>query len=229
MNLLKPCPENQNITVYPRLALPFRMLHSLVHFFPAPCKYQADFILFQKPLFPGMPEEETLDNGFVLRQAKKSDLQLIKGHPERFLPDVYMNRLVDGHGLFCAVKGEEIAAFVWYNFEVMCQFYGTQYEMIMGRLPKETAYLYDLYTYRRYRGQGLAASLLNFAAAFLSNCGVSNMASCISPSNIFSVMLYKKQGYSAQDFFHLYRIEGVKKCFRGTKSELKTIHHWIDS
>lgn len=209
------------------MALPFRFLNGFVRHFPLKNKYHADFILFQKPLFPGVPEEGTLENGFVLRPARKADYQQIKSHPERSLPDAYMNRLVDGHGLFCIARGNEIASFVWYNFDVLCQFYGTPDEILIGKLPKESAYLYDLYTYRKFRGQGLAAALLNYASAFLSNCGVSYLASCVSVTHIFSRMLYKKQGYEPMDFFHLYRIQGIKKCFRGTQNELKTMRHWI--
>lgn len=226
MNSLKHSPYERGWD-YPKMDLPFSALNSLIHFLPVRSKFQVDFILFQKEIFPGAVEEETISNGLVLRQARRSDLQQIKNHSERFLPDVYMNRLADGHGLFCAMKDEEVASFVWYNFHSLCSFYGSPHEMVMGRLGKNSAYFYDLYTFHKFRSQGIAAALLNYVSAYFANSGISYLDACVSPANLPSVLLYRKLGYVPVDLIHVYRVKGMKKCFRGTKHELKTLMEWI--
>jgi ribosomal protein S18 acetylase RimI-like enzyme len=226
MNSIKVSPYERNWE-YPKMALSFSLLSGFLELLPVRSKFQVDFILFRKELFPGVWEEEFSANGLVFRQARKSDLQQIKDNPERPLTEVYMNRLVDGHGIFCAVKDEEVVSFVWYNFQELCSSFGSPYQVFMGKLEKNSAYLYDLYTFKKFRGQRIAESLLKYVSAFFSNSGIVYLNACVSPANLPSVLLFRKLGFVPADLIHLYRIEGMKKCFRGTKHELKTVQQWI--
>lgn len=230
MNLLKlQLPWDKELSFPPRMGLLSRFMHGVVRCSPVRSKFQMDFILFKKPIFAGRAEESLTSKGIILRRATEDDLDQMIRHPECRIPEVYHNRLADDHGVFCAVKDGEIHSFVWINFEVICSFYGTTHQIIMKKLADQTCFLYDLYTYRKFRNRGTAAALLNYVEAFLGNSGVSHLAACVSPSNIPTVILFSKKQYKPVNIFHVYRIMGIKKCFQGNKQELQLIRRWINS
>lgn len=202
-----------------------RFLRGVVRCAPTRSKYQTDLIVFEKRLYPGVREDAWFNESFHMRRPTQDDFDQIRNHPERPIADVYDNRLADGHSLFCVVLNEEVTAFVWFNFEIMCHFYGTKHCIVMGRLPKDTGYLYDIYTFTKYRGLGLSTALLQYAQACLANSGVSYLRACVSPLNVPPILLYKKENYIAIDLIHLYRILGMKKCFRASMRELRTLLH----
>ncbi|HTL46988.1 MAG TPA: GNAT family N-acetyltransferase [Verrucomicrobiae bacterium] len=227
MNLIKSKPSTPRLS-YPRMAAFFRVLNAMMRYVPSRSKYQADLIVFRKNLFPGAPEQVQFD-GFTLRRAMAHDLHAIKAHPERFMPEVYRNRLEDGHAVYCAVQGDEVAAFLWVNFDVFSHLHGTKHEAVLGTLEKDEGCFYDSYTYRQYRGLGLAPILLNYAAACLANAGVATLIACVPPSNLSCVVLYQGQGFGAIDVLHLYQIGSLRQCLRGTRKELTTLNEWIGS
>lgn len=75
-------------------------------------------------------------------------------------------RLDDRHRCFALIDGNQVASFVWFDFRWL------HFEPCRRPLTANEAYLYDLHTLERYRGQGLAALLRAHTDAVLGAQGI---------------------------------------------------------
>jgi len=88
------------------------------------------------------------------------------------------------------------------------------------------AFSYDLYTYRKYRGQGVATMLNNLLNRALREEGIKEVLALVSLANHAALRLNLRLGAQPQRLVYSYRIRGWSKAFLGPEGDTKLIE-WM--
>jgi len=206
----------------------FRFLNLLVRVAPAKSKYVLNGVLMKKNLDNLLP---TLIAGqdYIFGWAGQEELNFIMNHPETNMPEAFSRRLEAGNRCFYAKYDNEVIAFNWVNFKFGCVLFGRENELTFFHLDENSAFTYDLYTYSKYRRQGIGLQMKAHQFRHLKEMGINIAYTFISLSNIKSLGLHAKLGSTPERLIYCYKLGRWKKGFLGTEGEKKRLKEWAES
>jgi hypothetical protein len=210
--------------IYPYSNMFFKVISFIFRRIPKKYKLQFMGILLQKnlhsPLLPVKAE------GYELKEAEEKDIRYLGNHEETLDYDIYKYRHLKGHLCFCAKKNNEVICYVWISPKVCGLFFGTEKEIEILPLKSNQVFSYDLYTYKKYRHKGIASQVQNFTNKSLTQKGVTERLSIISPSNISSMKIQLRAGFEPLRMIYLFGIKKYKKVFLGTTKKSNKLEQW---
>ena len=116
----------------------------------------------------------------------------------------------------------------WFKLDtgcIMCGF-GTNMEISFFPLKPDQAFSYDLYTYRKYRGHGVATMLNNLLYHALREEGIKEVLALVSLANHAALRLNSRLGAQPQRLVYSYRIRSWSKTFLGPEGDRRLIE-WM--
>ena len=133
------------------------------------------------------PKIHSLTTGFLETQ----EIEFIKEHPERnaFAEGYKMlDRISDGCLCFGVKHEREIIAYTW------CDLKQCNHKQLQFNLNKTEAYLFDMYTFKAYRGKNIAPYMRHQFYSHLMGMGRTDFFSITDAFNNASIRFKRKLG-----------------------------------
>jgi len=94
-------------------------------------------------------------------------------------------------------------------------------EITLFPLKPGQAFCYDLFTYQKYRGQGIATLLNNLLYHVLREEGIKEVLALVSPANHAALRLNLRLGAQPQRLVYSYRVRRWSKTFLGPEGDTR--------
>ena len=206
---------------YPPLEFKYLAMNFAVRLMPTGWKYWGNSILLMTSISDcgsiSVPEP------YSWTWAGPEEINYLDRHPEATSPTAYARRAARGDRCLCIKQGGEIVGYRWFKLGtgcVLCGF-GPDMEITLFPLKPEQAFSYDLYTYRKYRGQGVATLLNNLLYQALREEGIKEVLALVSPTNHAALRLNLRLGAQPQRLVYSYRIRSWSKTFLGPEGDTR--------
>ncbi len=204
----------------------FPFLDRLVRIAPVRDKFCIDSVLLRKSLSGNLPSAPADQNTYTW--ANTADIQFILAHRGQFSrgEPVYARRHARGHLCFCAKRGDEVLGYRWVAFDVCSILAGSREEVQFFPLADGQAYLYELFTYEKYRHRRIGACLTIHLLRALKEHGIKEVYNAVSPDNAGSMKIHLRLGFEPQRFLYYYRIRKWKTGFLGSMRDIDGLQEW---
>jgi len=130
------------------------------------------------------PRMDNLTSSFL----ETSEIENISEHPERDVSDLVNERISDGCLCFGVKHEQEIVAYTWCNLK-RCN-----HKPLQSNLKKTGAYLFDMYTFKAYRGKNIAPYMRHQLYSHLKEMGRTDFFSITDAFNNASIRFKRKLG-----------------------------------
>jgi len=160
--------------------------------------------------------------------AGPQEIDFIDRHPEATSPTAYARRAARGDRCLCIKQGSDIVGYRWVTLAngcVLCGF-GPKMEFTLFPLYPGQAFTYDLFTYQKYRGRGIATTLIKLIYRALREEGINVVFSLVSPVNHPALRLHLRCGAQPQRMMYNYRIRSWSKTLLGPERDTR-LREWI--
>jgi ribosomal protein S18 acetylase RimI-like enzyme len=160
--------------------------------------------------------------------AGPEEIDFLARHPEATSRGAYARRAARGDRCLCIKQGAEIVGYRWFKLNTGCVFcgFGPKREIIPFSLKPGQAYSFDLFTYQKYRGRGVATMLMKILFQVLREAGVKEVLSLVAPTNHASLRLQMRFGAQPQRMVYNYRIRSWSKTFLGPEGDTR-LTEWM--
>lgn len=206
--------------------LRFIAMNLVVRLLPTGWKYWGNSVLLKTPIGDSGPV--SLPEPYTWAWAGPEEIDFLDRHPEATSPTAYARRAARGDRCLCIKQGTEIVGYRWVSLGICCVLcgFGPDMEISLFPLRPGQAYSYDLFTYRKYRGRGIATMLMKLLFRALQEEGVREVLSCVSTDNHVSLRLQMRLGAQPQRMAYNYRIRSWSKTFLGQEGDRK-LTEWM--
>lgn len=208
---------------YPPRDLKFLAMNLAVRLIPTSWKYWGNSVLLKTLIVDAGPV--SLPVPFTWTWTGPEEIDYLDRHPEATSPTAYPRRAARGDRCLCIKQGSDVACYRWVTTRsgcILCGF-GPKMEITLFPLKPRQAYSYDLYTYQKYRGQGVATMLMKLLFQALRAEGIDEVLSCVSSDNHASLRLQLRLGAQPQRMVYNYRIRSWSKTFLGVERDRRLI------
>jgi GNAT superfamily N-acetyltransferase len=202
-------------------------MNGVVRWAPVRSKSYKNNLLFRKDLHrydSTAPRPEI--PGFEFVRLEVPDTPVLERCPDALPADDYRRRLEAGHTCFCAKIDRGIAGYNWLASDRVCHRFGSPGEVLSFSLAKDTAFLYDFFVFRGYRGRGVGTLIKRRIFDELKQRGFRYVLFCVDPWNTVAIKLALKMGCEPQGMEHVYRIGNWQKWYLGTTAEARGLESW---
>ena len=192
-----------------------------VRLMPISWKYWGNSILLKTSIGDSGPI--SVPEPYKWTWAGPEEINFLDRHSEATSPTAYARRAARGDRCLCIKQGGEIVGYRWLKLGtgcILCGF-GTNMEITLFPLKPGQAFSYDLYTYRKYRGQGVATMLNNLLYHVLREEGLKEVLALVSLANHAALRLNLRFGAQPQRLVYSYRIRGWSKAFLGPEGDTR--------
>ena len=228
---------NEHLESYPSTPLRVRFLDRFVEYFPrrllswtAPDRLEkivSHVLFFNKPLTATVSIED--NNSFTLGVADTGALEALFENEETFPEEVYLHRINRGDICYCLVHEGALKCYQWVNLDFCSIYCGFASEIIFHRMNKHTAYLYDFYTFEKFRGQGYGKALKSFVFSDLYRSNFRNCCNAIHYDNLVSLKIHLNNGFELEGLAYIYRLMSLTGTTWGTTGEVNAVRSWLRS
>jgi len=211
---------------YPPRDFRFIAMNLAVRLIPTGWKYWGNSILLKTPIGDSGPV--SLPEPYTWTWAGPEEIDFLDRHPEATSPTAYARRAARGDRCLCIKQGDEIVGYRWFKLRsgcILCGF-GPKMEITPFPLKPGQAYSFDLFTYQKYRGRGVATMLMKLLFQALREEGINEVLSCVSPDNHASLRLQLRLGAQPQRMVYNYRIRNWNKTFLGPEGD-RRLTDWM--
>lgn len=216
----KPGPRHyDSVTGSPPIELKFIAMNLLVSLLPTGWKFLGNSILLKTRVGESAPV--SLPEPYTWTWAGPEEIDFLARHPEATSRSAYARRAARGDRCLCIKRDTEIVGYRWFKLDtgcVLCGF-GPKREIIPFSLKPGQAYSFDLFTYQKHRGRGVATMLMRLLLQFLREDGVKEVFSLVAPTNHASLRLQTRFGAEPQRMVYNYRIRGWSRTFLGPEGD----------
>ncbi len=209
----------------PGPAIPVRILNRLHRVLPIKSKLILYSILFVKELGAETCPRDVQGVSFGL--AEPEDLEVIKNHPEGLSNRVYSRRIRNGDQCYCLKRNGEVVCYNWVRFTTCCVFCGRKVSFNFMPLLPGQAFVYDLYTYEQYRGEGLGSYMKECLVYELCSKGIKEMWSIVEPGNSASIRIHIRLGSKMHALVYGFGLFNWTKTFFGSRRDEESMRKWI--
>lgn len=227
VNSAQSGPEQPRSAVgYPPRDFKFLAMNLVVRLIPTGWKYWGNSVLLKTPIGDSGPV--SLPEPYTWTWADSEEIGFLDRHPEASSPTAYARRAARGDRCLCIKQGGEIVGYRWFKLGtgcILCGF-GQRMEITPFPLKPSQAYSYDLFTYQKYRGRGVATMLMNTLFQVLREEGITEVLSLVSPANHASLRLQMRFGAQPQRMVYSYRIRSWSKTFLGLEGD-RRLTEWM--
>lgn len=206
---------------YPPRDRKFLALNLAIRLLPIGWKYWGNSILLKTSIIDSGPI--SLPEGYKWTWAGPEDIDDLDRHPEATSSTAYARRAARGDRCLCIKQGDEIVGYRWYKLGtgcVLCGF-GENMEITLFPLKPDQAFAYDLFTYRKYRGQGVATMLNKLLCHALRMEGIKEVLVLVSLANHAAIRLNLRLGAKPLRLVYCYRIRNWSKVFLGPEEDTR--------
>lgn len=218
--------QSKPVAKHPPRNFIFRAIDLAVRLAPTGWKYSGSSILLKTSIADIGPV--TLPAPFQWTWAGPQEIDFLNRHPEATSPTAYARRAVRGDRCLCIKEGSDVAGYRWVtqaNGCVLCGF-GPNMEFTLFPLNPGQAFTYDLFTYQKYRGRGIATALVKLLYRALRDEGINVVFSLVSPLNYPALRLHLRCGAEPQRMMYNYRIRSWTKTFLGPEGDIR-LSEWV--
>lgn len=215
-----------SVTGFPPLEFKFIAMNLVVRLLPTGWKFRGNSILLKTLVGESTPV--SLPEPYTWTWAGPEEIDFLARHPEATSRSAYARRAARGDRCLCIKQGTEIVGYRWFKLDtgcVLCGF-GPKREIIPFPLKPGQAYSFDLFTYQKYRGQGVASMLVKLLFQVLREAGVKEVLSLVAPTNHASLRLQMRFGAQPQRMVYNYRIRSWSKTFLGPEGDTR-LTEWM--
>jgi len=213
-------------TGYPPRDFKFLAMNFAVRLMPTGWKYWGNSILLKTSIGDSGPI--SVPEPYSWTWAGPEEIKLLDRHPEATSPTAYARRAARGDRCLCIKQGSEVVGYRWFKLGtgcILCGF-GPDMEITLFPLKPGQAFSYDLFIYRKYRGQGIATLLNNLLYHVLREEDIKEVLALVSPANHAALRLNLRLGAQPQRLVYTYRIRGWSKVFLGPEGDRRLIE-WV--
>jgi GNAT superfamily N-acetyltransferase len=214
------------VTGFPPLEFKFFAMNLVVRWLPTGWKFWGNSILLKTPVGESGPV--SLPEPYTWTWAGPEEIDFLARHPEATSRGAYARRAARGDRCLCIKQGGDILGYRWFKLDtgcILCGF-GPKREIIPFSLKPGQAYSFDLFTYQKYRGQGVATMLMKILFQVLREAGVKEVLSLVAPTNHASLRLQMRFGAQPQRMMYNYRIRSWSKTFLGPEGDTR-LTEWM--
>ncbi|HWR72225.1 MAG TPA: GNAT family N-acetyltransferase [Nitrospirota bacterium] len=201
-------------------------MNLVVRLLPTGWKYWRNHVQLKTPIGDSGPV--TLPEAYTWTWAGPEEIDFLDRHPEATSPTAYARRAARGDRCLCIKQGGEVVGYRWFKIHtgcILCGF-GPNMEITPFPLQPGQAFAYDLFTYRMYRGMGIATLLNNLLYHALREAGIKEILALVSTANHAALRLNLRLGAQPQRLVYSYRIRGWSKTFLGPEGDRRLIE-WM--
>jgi len=211
---------------YPPRDFKFLAMNLVVRLIPTGWKYCGNSVLLKTPIGDSGPV--SLPEPYTWTWAGPEEVDFLDRHPEATSSTAYARRAARGDRCLCIKQGSEVVGYRWFKLGtgcILCGF-GPDMEITLFPLKPGQAFSYDIYTYRKYRGQGVATMLNKLLYHALREEGIKEVLASVSLANHAALRLNLRLGAQPQHLVYSYRIRGWSKVFLGPEGDRRLIE-WM--
>jgi GNAT superfamily N-acetyltransferase len=223
----KKGPEHaDSVAGYPPRDFKFLAMDLVVRLIPTGWKYCDSSVLLKTVIGDSAPI--SVPEPYTWTWAGSEEIDFMDRHPEATSPTAYPRRAARGDRCLCIKQGGEIVGYRWLKLHtgcILCGF-GPKMEITPFSLKQDQAFAYDLFTYQKYRGLGVATMLMKLLYYELRKQGVNEVLFCVSPDNHASLRLQMRFGAQPQRMVYSYRIRSWSKTFLGPEGD-RRLTEWM--
>jgi GNAT superfamily N-acetyltransferase len=160
--------------------------------------------------------------------AGTEEIAFMDTHPEAVMPTAYPRRAAHGDRCLCLMKGEELVGYQWISFRSGCTWCDALPSWAIPFLPLKAtqAFVYDLYAYKQYRGQGLGKLIRGLSLGILKEQGIEEVLSLARFDNVIALKLRIRTGEEPERTVNYYRIRTWNKVFLGPRKDPQLLQWW---
>ena len=209
--------------VYPPREFKFLVMNLVVRLIPTGWKFWGNSVLLKTPVGESGPVN--LPEPYTWTWAGPEEIDFLARHPEATSRSAYARRAARGDRCLCIKQGADIVGYRWFKLDTGCVFcgFGPKREITPFPLKPGQAYSYDLFTYQKYRGRGVATMLMKILLQVLREEGIKEVLSLVSITNHASLRLQMRIGALPQRMVYNYRIRSWNKTFLGPEGDRRLI------
>ena len=211
---------------HPPLDFKYLAMNFAVRLMPTGWKYWGNSILLMTSVGDSGPI--SVPEPYKWTWAGPEEIDYLDRHPEATSPTAYARRAARGDRCLCIKHGDDIVGYRWFKLGTSCILCGFSPNMEITPFPLKPgqAYSYDLFTYQKYRGRGVATMLMKILFQVLREEGIKEVVSLVSPTNHASLRLQMRFGAQPQRLVYSYRIRSWSKTFLGPERDTRLIE-WM--
>jgi len=204
----------------------YRMLNLAVRLAPTCWKFYGNTVLFRKTLDNAPPV--SLPVPYRWKWASVEEIAFMDKHPEADMPTAYPRRAAYGDRCLCLMKGEELVGYQWISFRSGCTWCDPRPSWEIPFLPLKStqAFVYDLYAYKPFRGQGLGKLIRRLSFQVLKEQGIEEVFSLVRFDNAIALKVRIRTGEEPERTVNYYRIRGWSKVFLGPPKDPQLMQWW---
>ncbi len=203
-----------------------RILNKIHGLLPIKSKLILRTILFVKKLEVESPPRPL--QGVSFRLAGAEELEAINDHPEALSKTVYSSRIRNGDRCYCLIQDGEVVCYNWVRFSTCCAFCGRRVSFNFMPLSPGQVFVYDLYTYEKYRGKGLGGYMKDCLVYELQSRGLKEILSIVEPANTASVRIHVRIGSKMHALIYGFGLFNWTKTFAAPKRDEESMRQWIE-
>jgi GNAT superfamily N-acetyltransferase len=201
------------------------LLNLIVRLAPTGWKHYHNSILFrgQTAVSPVV-----VPASYEWKLAGPKEIQYMDTHPEATSPTAYARRAQMGDRCVCLKQGGELVGYQWIRFKRCCALCGFTDAMELPFLPlaANQAFFYDLYTYKAHRKRGVGTLIRKLADQGLSEMGIDEVLSLVSPQNLPALRLRTLMQEKPDRMVYGYRIRNWHQTFLGPLGDTQLLAWW---
>ena len=207
------------VTGYPPRELRFLAMNLVVRLIPTGWKYCGNSVLLKTPVGEG--GLVSLPEPYTWTWAGPEEIDFLDRHPEATSRTAYARRAARGDRCLCIKQGTDIVGYRWYKLNTGCVLCGFSPKMEITLFPLRPgqAFCYDLFTYQKYRGRGVATMLMRLLFQALREEGIEEVFGLVSPVNHAALRMHLRLGAQPQRMVYNYRIRSWSKTFLGPEGD----------
>jgi GNAT superfamily N-acetyltransferase len=211
---------------YPPRNLKFIAMNLAVRLMPTGWKHWNNDILLKTPIGDSGPI--SVPKPYTWTWAGPHEIDFLDRHPEATSPTAYARRAARGDRCLCIKQGSEVVCYRWVTLRNACALcgFGPDMEFTFFPLKSGQAFTYDLFTYQKYRGRGIATMLINLLYHILRKEGITEVFGLVSPANRAALRVHLRLGAQPQCMVYNYRIRSWSKTFLGPEGDTR-LTEWM--
>jgi ribosomal protein S18 acetylase RimI-like enzyme len=215
-----------SVAGYPPRDFKFLAMNLAVRVMPTRWKHCGNSILLKTSIGDSGPVK--LPEPYTWTWAGPDEIDFLDRHPEATSPTAYARRAARGDRCLCIKQGPEVVCYRWVTLRNGCALcgFGPNMEFTFFPLKPGQAFTYDLFTYRKYRGRGIATMLNNLLYHILRKEGITEVFGLVSPVNRAALRVHLRLGAQPQRMVYNYRIRSWSKTFLGPEGDRRLIE-WM--
>ena len=201
-------------------------MNLLIKLIPTGWKYCGNSVLLKTSI--GDSRAIELPEPYQWTWAGPEEIDFLDRHPEATSPTAYVRRAARGDRCLCIKHGPDVMAYRWVTLCNACALCGSgpNMEFTLFPLKPGQAFVYDLFTYQKYRGRGVATTLIKLLFHFLREEGIKEIFALVSPNNHPSLRMHMRFGAQPQRLIYNYRIRNWSKSFSGIEGD-RRLSEWM--